>query len=68
MELDPGDVGRCGLTYKTTVELRGEHADWNRAPWPGATITICMSCFMTGGPGKDMELVSHHQPEETPRV
>ena len=23
-----------------------------------------MSCFMTGDPGKDMELISHHQPKE----
>ena len=21
--------------------------------WPGITVTICMSCFMTGGPGKE---------------
>ena len=31
----------------------GKHTDWNRPPWSGAIVTICMSCFMTGGPGKE---------------
>ena len=31
----------------------GKHTDWNRPPWPGTIATICMSCFMTGGPGKE---------------
>ena len=22
-------------------------------PWPGTIVTICMSCFMTGDPGKE---------------
>ena len=22
-------------------------------PWPGTIVTICISCFMTGGPGKE---------------
>ena len=32
---------------------KGKHTDWNRPPWPGTTVTICMSCFTTGGPGKE---------------
>ena len=28
-------------------------AQGNHPPWPGATVTICMCCFMTGGPGKE---------------
>ena len=31
----------------------GKHTDWNRPPWSGTIVTICMSCFMTGGPGKE---------------
>ena len=30
-----------------------KHTDWNRPPWPGTIATICMSCFMTGGPSKE---------------
>ena len=30
----------------------GKHTDWNRPPWPGPLVTIRMSCFMTGDPGK----------------
>ena len=41
------------LTEKTkTVYLLGE-AHWNCPPWPGTIVTICMSCFTTGGPGKE---------------
>ena len=29
------------------------HTDWNHSPWPGTIVTICMSYFMTGGPGKE---------------
>ena len=28
-------------------------AHWNHPPWPGTMVTICMSCFRTGGPGKE---------------
>ena len=37
---------RC-LPNLVQVVLSGE------APWPGTTVTICMSCFMTGDPGKE---------------
>ena len=30
-----------------------KHTDWNRPPWPGTIVTICMSCFMTGDPDKE---------------
>ena len=39
-----------GLQGDQTV--RG-NADWNRPPWPGSLVTICMNCFTTGGPGKE---------------
>ena len=32
--------------------VRGS-TDWNWPLWPGTIVTICMSCFMTGGPGKE---------------
>ena len=38
--------------------------DWNDLPFPDTIVTICMNCFMTGGPGKNMELINHHQLEE----
>ena len=41
-----------------------KHIDWNCPPWPGTVVTICMSCFMTGGPGKEYGTISLHQPEE----
>ena len=28
------------------------HTDWNRPPWPGTIVTIFVSYFMKGGPGK----------------
>ena len=40
----------------------GKHTDWNRPPWPGTIATICMSCFMTGGPGKE------HRTNNPPRT
>ena len=32
---------------------QGKHTDWNRPPWPGTRVTICISCFTTGGPAKE---------------
>ena len=29
------------------------HTDWNCPPWPATIVTICMHCFMTGGPDKE---------------
>ena len=29
------------------------HTDWNHSPWPGTIVTIRMSYFTTGGPGKE---------------
>ena len=31
----------------------GKHTDWNHPPWPGTIVTICMSCFTTGGTAKE---------------
>ena len=35
------------------LNCQGKHTDWNRPPWPGTIVTICMSCFMTGDPDKE---------------
>ena len=44
---------------------QGKHNDWNRPPWPSTIVTICMSCFMTGGPGKEHRT---NKPPPTRRV
>ena len=41
-------LGKCCLPY-----CWGKHTNWNCPPWPGTVVTICMSCFTTGGPGKE---------------
>ena len=43
----------------------GKHTSWNCPPWPGTIVTICMSCFITGGPGKEHET---NEPPPTGRV
>ena len=43
----------------------GKHTDWNRPPWPGTILTICVSCFMTGDPGKEH---GTNKPPSTGRV
>ena len=43
----------------------GKHMDWNRPPWPGTIVTICMSCFTTGGPAKEQ---GTNKPPPTRRV
>ena len=48
---------------KFNVHVRG-NTDPNSAPWPGSTVTTCMSYFTTGGPVGNIELTSHHQLEE----
>ena len=42
----------CELFYNRRPH-KGKHTDWNCPTWPGTIVTICMSCFMTGGPGKE---------------
>ena len=39
--------------------------DWNCPPWPGTIVTICMSCFTIGGPGKEHRT---NKPPPTRRV
>ena len=34
------------------VILLGEAHGHNHPPWPGTLVATCMSCLMTGGPGK----------------
>ena len=48
---------------KFNVHVRG-NTDPNSPPWPGSTVTTCMSDFTTGGPVRNMKLTSHHQLEE----
>ena len=45
-------------------KCEGNHTDWN-SPWPGTIVTICMSYFRTGGPGKEHET---NKPPPTGRV
>ena len=42
-----------------------KHTDWNHPPWSGTTVTICMSCFTTGGPVKEHRT---NKPPPTGRV
>ena len=41
------------------------NTDWNCPPWPGITVTICMSYFMTGDPGKEY---ATNKPPPTGRI
>ena len=44
---------------------QGKHTDWNRPPWPGTIVTICVSYFTTGGPTKEH---GTNKPSPTRRV
>ena len=46
------------------IVLLGE-AHWNCPPWSGTILTICMSCFTTGGSGKEHRT---NKPPSTGRV
>ena len=53
------------LEYEVSQgEMLGE-AHWNRPPWPGTIVTVCISCFTTGGPGKEHRT---NKPPPTRRV
>ena len=41
------------------------NTDWNCPPWPGITVTICMSYFMTGDPDKEY---ATNKPPPTGRI
>ena len=46
-------------------ELLGETLTETACPGQAKTVTVCMSYFTTGDPGKEhQELTSHHWPEE----
>ena len=45
----PRSFGEC---FSCQLLVLGE-THWNGPPWPGTTVTICMSYFMRGGPGKE---------------
>ena len=45
--------------------VRGSTQTETRPPWPETIVTICMSCFMTGGPGKEQ---GTNKPPPTRRV
>ena len=38
---------------ESTVHMLGEAHRLKPPTWPGTKVTICMSCFTTGGPGKE---------------
>ena len=45
---------KSGFVRRTT--------DLNPPPWPDTTVTICMSCFTTGGPGRE------HRTDKPPAI
>ena len=53
------------LFLQCAKSLLGKHTDWNCPSWPGTIVTICMNCFMTGGPGKEH---GTNKPSPTRRV
>ena len=53
------------LFLQCAKSLLGKHTDWNCPSWPGTIVTICMNCFMTGGPGKEQ---GTNKPPPTRRV
>ena len=52
----------CKMLIVGTFDV---HTDWNHPPWPGIILTICMCCFMTGGPDKEQ---GTNKPPPTRRV
>ena len=40
------------------------NTDWNRPPWPGTTVTTCMSYLKQDALVRNVELTSYHQLEE----
>ena len=44
---------------------KGKHTDRNCPPWPDSIVTICMSCFTTGGLNKEW---GTNKPPPTGRV
>ena len=58
--LYPPCVSAVGLTLHTRdfneskePYCQGKHTDLNLPLWPGTTVTICVSYFRTGGPGRE---------------
>ena len=70
----PGLLG-CGKTQVSkTVWLWvhllqcscwGKNTDWNCTSWPGSPVTVCKSCFRTGGPRKEHRT---NKPQPTWRI
>ena len=52
------------LSFRCDNGIVSRTTDWNHPPWPGIIVTTCMSHLLIGGPGKEEELTSYHQPEE----
>ena len=55
-------LGAPGITVSPAL---GEAQGLKPPPWPGSTVTICMSCFTTEGPGKEQ---GTNKPPPTRRV
>ena len=56
---------RLHESIHTKWNCQGKHTNWNHPSWPGTIVNICMSCFRTGGPGKEQET---NKPPPTRRV
>ena len=41
------------VTSLPSYLCQGKHTDRNQPPWPGTIVTVCVSYFTTGGPGKE---------------
>ena len=51
--------------WTSQVALLGKDTDLYRPPRPGTIVTTCISCFRTGGPGKEH---GRKKPPQTGRV
>ena len=47
-------------SFSPSPFVRG-NTDWNRLPWSGTIVTICMNHFRTGSPGKEHRTSQHQQ-------
>ena len=62
--LTVGSIHSLVPSLRAQGGCQGKHTDWSRPPWPGTIVTICMSCFMTGGPGEEHWTNNLHQLKE----
>ena len=53
MGKDKDSNGLAASRINHLIAVMGKHTDWNHPTWPGTIVTIWVSYFMTGGPGKE---------------